>query len=176
MTTMPERIGEFIARALEYLLALTLVVITLLVFANVVTRYVLMYSIIWSEEVARFAFIWLIFIGTAVAIKRKAHFQLSLFDLHEGSLAKRGTQALGMLAVLTLSIVLVSQGMTLVGSTMRQSSPNIGIPMGYAYAAIPLSGVLILVFLGLDLIGSLLRRRRVPGTGTGTSAPSTVKG
>jgi TRAP-type C4-dicarboxylate transport system permease small subunit len=165
-----------LARALEYLLALMLVVITLLVFANVLTRYVLMYSIIWSEEVARFAFIWLIFIGTAVAIKRKAHFHLSLFEFADGSIAKRGTEALATLAVLALSFVLVHQGIALVGSTMGQSSPNIGIPMGYAYVAIPLAGALILVFLGLDFLASRLNQQKDSATGTDTSASSPARG
>ncbi len=158
MHTLFDGVGDGITRALEYLIAAMLVVITGLVFVNVLTRYVFLYSIIWSEEVARFTFIWLIFLGTAVAIKRKAHFHLTLLDFPEGSPARMITQAIGALAVVSLSYVLLTQGATLVQSTMRQSSPNIGVPMGYAYMAVPISGALIIFFLGLDLLAFFARR------------------
>lgn len=158
MSTFPDRVSAGIARALEYVIAALLVGITALVFANVLTRYVLLYSIIWSEEVARFSFIWLIFLGTAVAIKRGAHFHLTIFEFKKGSLPRLAARSVGAISILLLSFVMVTEGWRLVESTMRQSSPNMGIPMGYAYLSIPLSGVLTLLFQGLDLLSLLSKR------------------
>ncbi len=62
----------------EILCVLCTVVMTLLVFANVISRYLLHYSLSFSEEITTYLFILLSLMGTAIAAKRRAHLGLSI--------------------------------------------------------------------------------------------------
>jgi len=63
----------------------TMAVMTLLVFCQVVMRYVFRNSLSWSEELARFIFMWLSWIGASYAVKERSHFRVEMFaDLMKG--------------------------------------------------------------------------------------------
>lgn len=69
--------------ALDWILdGVTLLLLTILlvvVGAQIFTRYVLNYSLFWSEELARYLFIYLVFIGSAIVLRRNGHIQVSFF-------------------------------------------------------------------------------------------------
>ena len=67
------RLIDGYCRALEYTIAALLAVMVVLVFGNVVLRYGLNSGITVSEEVSRWAFVWLTFLGALVALKEHAH-------------------------------------------------------------------------------------------------------
>lgn len=52
--------------------------IVLVIFIEVVRRFVLLYSSVWGEETARYAFIYLVWIGAAVAVKERAHIRIDV--------------------------------------------------------------------------------------------------
>ena len=61
-----------------YVLVLALAFSTLLIFVQVIFRYVLNDSITWSEELARYIFIWMIWLGTSVSMKTKEHIRMDM--------------------------------------------------------------------------------------------------
>ena len=67
-------------RVLEPVLAGLLAFITIGVFIQVVLRYVFAMSFLWGEELSLFAFIWCIFLGTAICSERRTHFSFDRFS------------------------------------------------------------------------------------------------
>ena len=67
-----------IERLVEKLMALALVLIVLLIFSNVVGRYVLGTSFAGAEELSRLLFVWLVFLGAILALRRRAHLGVEL--------------------------------------------------------------------------------------------------
>lgn len=65
-------------RMVEWLMALALTVMFVLVFGNVVLRYLFSSGIAWAEEIARLMFVWLIFLGAILALRRHAHLGVEL--------------------------------------------------------------------------------------------------
>lgn len=141
-------------RGLFWLLALLMTSIVLDVCWQVITRFVLASPSAYTEELARFLLIWIGILGAAFAFRHKAHLGL---DLVTSQLTGRSAQVAQIFALLvSLSfalVVMVHGGASLMALTLslKQTSAALGLPMGYVYSVLPLSGALIgfycLVFL-----------------------------
>ena len=131
-------------RWLGPLLAALLAFITLGVFIQVVMRYLFAQSFLWGEELSLFAFIWCVYLGTAISSWRRTHFAFDLFDTLTGRAA--GVQRLIVdICVLAVTIVMVVEGWRFSQLSLQRMSPALGITLFVPTLAIPLSGALMLI-------------------------------
>ena len=122
----------------------------------------------WTEELSRFAFQWMVLLGTAVGVLRNDHFVLEAFPA--GSLLSRATTVLRELALLGIALVFVFQGYGFGMGGLRRTSTAAGLPMIYVYMGFTVCGVLMLVFclqrlLGIALFGAPGMRERLDAPG-----------
>lgn len=144
----------------EIVLALLTVAMTVVVFMQVLFRYFLQIPLAWSEESARFIFVWVSLIGAVVGIKRREHFGFGLL-LAAAPRQVRRVLLVGVdLALLWFAYVLTTEGLNGMQTAMIQRSPVLDISLGWVYAALPVSGALMLLFLVPQLIATI--RGRVP--------------
>ncbi|MGH8808509.1 MAG: TRAP transporter small permease [Noviherbaspirillum sp.] len=139
-----------------------LAAMSVIVFANVVMRYVTDASIPWSEEVSRHMMIWLTFLGGGLVLRSGGHIAIdNLQDALSTTSARmvRGAVLLLMVAFLSL---LVYFGTIYVSRTMVQTTAATEIPFGYVYMAMPLGCGLMLVHLALIARSWLLHREFIP--------------
>ena len=134
---------------------------TLAVFAQVALRYAFRYGIEGLDEAPRYLFVWLVMIGAAAAMHRGEHTALDYFRNRLGprgrALAMIVTNAVAML--LFLSMIVTS--FVLVPNSQLQTSPGLGLPLGYVYAAVPVGSALILLPMAWRLgaaLGDLWRK------------------
>ena len=78
MKRIVDAIYSVIERIMRCLTMILLVLMVIIVFANVVSRYYLHASLAWSEEVARFMLVWLVFIGAFLAYIHDEHLGLDI--------------------------------------------------------------------------------------------------
>ncbi|WP_422446721.1 TRAP transporter small permease [Thermoanaerobacterium sp. DL9XJH110] len=123
---------------------------------QVIFRYVLKQPLPWSEELARFLFVWVVFLGSAVAVKEKAHVGLEYFVDKLGMSQKKLVYGIAYILCIGMSIVIFINGWNIVKSTFSQLSPAMQIPMAYVYFAIPL-GFLISAFNFLYLFINMFK-------------------
>lgn len=122
------------------------------IFAAVVSRYVLRSSIPFSEELGRYIFVWITFIGMSRCIANDKHVALDLI-----AHALKG-KALRIWKIATYVISMVFFGALTYGGVMlynvgkRQKSPTMRIPMNYMYVIIPICGALALFFLVMKIV------------------------
>ncbi len=132
---------------LYFISVLSLSLMLVIIFTQVITRYLFGYSFDWSEEVARFLFVWTVFLGSALIIGDKGHMAVQLLsDKLKGSAAGVAVNVFIQLCGLAFILILIIQGSKMAKVMMFQSSPALGIPMGYIYSIIPLSGILMLLY------------------------------
>ncbi len=132
--------ASLIDRAATWLLFLLLLVMTCITFAQVVTRYVFNFSITWSEELARFLFIWSIFAGIPSLIFRSG---MTAFDLILARLRGKTAKCAALLlsAAGLLFFHLMAHGsFPLVQRQFAQQATSLPVPMGLVYIVIPVSG------------------------------------
>ncbi|HZH61472.1 MAG TPA: TRAP transporter small permease [Metabacillus sp.] len=123
------------------LLILLSILTVVVVFIQVFMRYVLGSSLVWSEELARYAFIWMIYIGVSYGVKRKAHISVDAVSL---LFKRKGKFILAMcsnIAFLAFAVILIYFSFEVVNQVTR-SSPAMDIPMQWVYAA-PMVGLLL---------------------------------
>ena len=160
----PPRSSRF-TRGLEYLCALMLAVMVVLLFIQVFSRYALSDPPEWTEELARAVFIYLTFVGGALAIVRNAH--LKIQTLHE-RLAPATRQTLDVALILTGVVflaVVVFHSFTLLNQLAHQPMTSIPVSKAFMFAAVPVGCALMLVFEVMRLVASVralahIRRER----------------
>ena len=136
-----------------HLLVASLAFTTMLVFVQVVLRYVFNNSLSWSEELARYIFIWQIWLGTSVAMKEGEHITLDMLPTKLGDKGKLVLAVVTNLLMLAFCVWLAKNGWDLVASMMRRGnrSTALDIPMWIVYLSLPLSQLMI----ALRLVGRI---------------------
>lgn len=157
----PLNIMDYLAKIAEFVMVSLTVVMIALVTYQVFERYVLHYTPPWSEELAVYLMIWFGIIGIAAGVRRGAHMSLNYFADKMPKLVQRGFTIINYILMLMYTSVLVYEGMNMVELTMSQKSPAIGLPVGYVYLALPVSAVLMVLFILEALVKELKKGRAI---------------
>ena len=136
MITMVKKIWDNLE---EYLLVYSLMFSLGLIFVQVVLRYCLGYSLSWSEELARYLFLWQTWIGASYAVKEHKHLRIDIIqNFIKGERQKIRFELFVLLIWLIFSITIVYQSGILIKLIYlrRQLSPALQLPMAVAYASV----------------------------------------
>ena len=140
-------------RLLKVLLTVLMAVLIVPVAMQILSRYTgIIPRFIWTEEIARFCFIWIILIGSMIAVRDGTHFTV---DLLPTAKTKRGEAISGLFVDVMMALVgviFVVWGWPLVQFGLMQTSEIAELPMITIYIAWPIAGVTWLLFLGEDAV------------------------
>ena len=132
-----------------------LAVMTLIVLSQVVTRYFLGFSFRWSEEVARYLMIWMVFLSASVVQRHDGHIRVDYFASMMTPMTSRAFSILGRIAILGYLAVLIAQGWTTAVFMATTRFASVDISMFWPYLALPVGGCLMALFEGINLIGDI---------------------
>ncbi len=135
-------------RGLEVLIALLLVAMVVMVFGNVVLRYVFNSGITVSEELSRWAFVWMTFLGAIVALKEHGHLGSDLLVSRLPRLGKQVCLGLSLLLMLAMTWLLFEGSWKQVLINRDVEAPVTGWSMAIIYLAgiafaVPAAGLLL---------------------------------
>ncbi|OOF59882.1 TRAP transporter small permease [Rodentibacter myodis] len=127
---------------------------------QVLSRYILGTPSTYTDEIARFLFIWVGLMGAAYALGQKKHLAIDLLlsKFENSPISQNRLQLIiNLISVAFITIIMCYGGFKLVIDTMNngQISPVLGIQMGLVYLAIPLSGCFMLIYLLRDIIDNI---------------------
>ncbi|MGR3806884.1 TRAP-type C4-dicarboxylate transport system, small permease component [Pasteurella testudinis DSM 23072] len=145
-----------IDKALSALCVTLSVFLVICVVWQVFSRYVLNQPSTYTDEIARFLFIWVGLIGAAYALGQKKHLAIDLLLTKLESSPKKQNflnLLINIISLFFIILIMCYGGGKLVLDTMSagQISPVLGIQMGWVYFAIPLSGAFMLIYLLRDI-------------------------
>lgn len=140
-------------RLLTYLIALALAVMVVLVFGNVVLRYGFNSGIAVSEEIARWLFVWLTFMGATVAIKEHGHLGTDFLLAKLPPVGQRICLVISYVLMLYCTWLLFSGALDQTRINMDVEAPVTGASVAIFYA----SGVFFAFSSGLMLLRELWR-------------------
>ena len=143
---------KVIDSGLEWICILLLAVITVDLLLGVFSRYVLASTFVWYDEVARACFMWLVFIGAAVAVRQGGHFGLRIFVDAMPSRLRRVILLVTPLTIMVFSLALVLLGWDLMRHGATQTTAVMGMPISWIYASMPAGGLLMTFYALLLLI------------------------
>ena len=134
------RAGNWLA---EWVMAVLLAAMTLLVGVQIAGRFVFAYSIFWSDELTRFLLVWISFLGISIGARRAAHPGVDSLVRALPAHWVRAASFLTLVLSVTFFSIMAGYGGALVLRTWPQYSTSLGIRMGIPYLAVPVAGVLM---------------------------------
>ncbi|MCC7272672.1 MAG: TRAP transporter small permease [Alphaproteobacteria bacterium] len=138
-------------RILSFLLVVSVLILVIPVTLQIFSRFTsLLPHYIWTEEMARFLFVWMVMIGAMVGVRESAHFDVDLWP----RMGRRGTAAVNIVsrvAVLVFALTFVVAGWEFTEFAFNRISELAELPLWLIHVAWPLTGVVWLVFLGEQL-------------------------
>ena len=157
------RIEKIITTAMGWILAVLIFAMMVDIFAEVIVRYVLHTALSFSEELGRYVFVWIVFIGMARCVAFDKHVALDIVpNAIKGSGKKVIMTLIYLLQVLFFTAV-TAGGCVLYQIGLRQKSATMRIPMNLVYICIPFCGCVSLFFIIMKLIR--LYKRQDDGRG-----------
>lgn len=135
--------------AWEWIVTKVLIVITVImvasVFIQVVTRAI-NYTVIWTSDVATFLFVWLAFLGAAIAVRDNDHFVVDVFPAKwKKYYFNLLLNVLALATQLIIGYIMLRYGIDFTKSMALRMSYSLGIQLSYIVSVVPLSGCLIIL-------------------------------
>lgn len=166
---MYKKIENAFGKIQDFLLSLTGLAIGIMmsvIMLQTVTRYVIFYSLPWSEELSRYLFVFVIMVGLTIAIKKDMLISIDLIDRVLPAKAEKYLDALRKCLALAVSVVIAICCTRMFTIGMIQKSPAMGLPMITMYGLIFVSYILVAVSLVFKIIDNIIDARKMTGEGS----------
>jgi TRAP-type C4-dicarboxylate transport system permease small subunit len=152
------RISNLLCRFTEIVSMVLFSVLIISVFLAVSDRFLIHRGLFWTEELARFLFVWLGSLTAAIMVQRRGHFAVSF--LTEKFLDEQGRQILDIVIsvfMLALMVLLLVYGIIYAEFARYQMSPALRIGMCYVYYSVPTGAALMILFWTAHIIDGVLK-------------------
>lgn len=149
-----KRFRDAVDKILAWFLIALMGIAVLNVLWQVFTRWALQDPSSYTEELARYLLIWIGLLGSAYAVGKKLHLAIDLVPMKLEGRARRWLEIAIQLLIFAFALaVLVGGGIRLVVLMLRfgQVSAALGVPLGIVYLVLPLSGLLIMLYSGVEI-------------------------
>ncbi len=147
MTAALRFISDRVNSVVQKILLLSAATMVISVFMQILFRYVLELPLSWSEEIARYAFMWTTFLGASVALRYNSlpniTMGLKLFPEKVRPYLYLVTNALNIL----FCYHFVLQGMIITEAVIPDKSPGLDFTIAWAYAALPVGGICMMIHI-----------------------------
>ena len=141
------RLNRALVTLETYAAGALVIAVCAVVLLQVLMRYLFAEPNPWSEEVSRFAFIWVSLLGASLAVEHRAHFGFDQVTKKLTPQTRRAVERFGWAVVLAFSLLLIGTGIALMDLTMGERSAALNLPIALVYAAAPVSGTLMAIHL-----------------------------
>ena len=151
-----KRIGginmKYVSRMIDFFMAISLGIMAILVFLNVVLRYVFSSGITWSVELSQILFMVLVFLGAIQAFKENSHIKVDVL-ISKVSPVWQKILAICSNVIILIVIIIVFQGsLQLVKENNVMTTPILGIPQSYVYSV----GLFLSICIAVLTIGKTI--------------------
>ena len=150
-----KRLSAWIYRFLTWLMIATVAILVVPVTLQVLSRYTeLVPAYIWTEELARFMFIWMVMLGAMIGVREGTHFDVDVWPAL-GDRANAALRIVSQTLVFVFALVFVWWGIEFTRFGWEQVSEIAELPMWTIFIAWPLAGVAWILFLGEHFIANV---------------------
>lgn len=150
------RIVDAYFRLLKFVLTVLLFLLVIPVTLQIVARYTeFIPRYIWTEEAARFLFIWIIMIGASIAVRDRTHFDVDILPKPTSARWKAISELVVDGAILVIAFVFLAYGWGYAAFGYSQTSELTGMNMMTMHLAFPLAGATWILFIAERALAAL---------------------
>jgi len=133
--------------------AILLVVLAVIVNLGVFFRYVLFAPLPWSEQIPKYAMIWMGFLGASTGISRDRHIGFDILVSRLPLKVRRGVVLAGRFLIMFFLLCMTIWGVSFAFAVgFDSSAPMLRVPMFYFFLAVPIGGVFMILQLAIKII------------------------
>lgn len=141
--------------AVRTLIGLCMIVMMTVIFVQTATRYLVFYSIPWSEELSRYLYVTLTLMGMNLAISSKQLVRIDIIDNYLGEKADKWLNAFRCLLALLITAVFFVSSFGMIAGSATQTSPAMGISMQIMYSVLGVGFLLSAIAALFELYDAL---------------------
>ena len=156
-TNSVTRISSILENIQAVIGGLFMFVLLIVVFMDVIFREVGT-PLVWLQNIAAFSFIWVVFFGAAIGLRKGSHYRIEIFP-KAGIKFKKFMDLTVFTCEAIFILVLIIYGSQFAVMSMQRLVMPAGVPMFYAVVAIPLSGVFMLCYL-IEVVTIWIAKKR----------------
>ncbi|MDR2080177.1 MAG: TRAP transporter small permease [Treponema sp.] len=147
-----QKISLIIGRLLNVVVVALLALMSILIFAQVLGRFVFKNGLFWAEELARFSMVTMVYLGAGLACKYRDHIKVTIVEeMLKGRIRKIYRIVIALISIGFLSI-LTYYGFSVLGVVRDQISANMQISMSIVYVMIPIGAAIMILYLLIEII------------------------
>lgn len=132
-------------KALEWFAMICMVVLTAVVFCDVVLRYIFKQGFSWTQEIATLMLVWFSLIGMAIGVLEKIHISIEMFTSHLPEKVISIIESIDHVLIAVFGGVMLYYGIVIMQMTKNSTLPATKMPSAVLYVILPISGLLILL-------------------------------
>ena len=147
-----------VEKAFRFLAMFGMGLMLMLVFAQVITRYVFSYTPSFGEELARYLFVWVVFLSLPLVAKAGGHMAIETLTVRLTGKPLKTCRIIADICTMAFLLIMVVYGANMVRLSNFQTSAALEIPMSWVYVVMPLGSAFMLI----AVFGSFLQLLRTP--------------
>jgi TRAP-type C4-dicarboxylate transport system permease small subunit len=140
-------ISRIAERAVRYTLVAVVAAMTVIIILQVFLRYLFLFSLSWSEEVARYLMIWASFLGASLAVKYGFHIGVEFVVNQIPEKRRKIIMLAAKVSMLFFLVFFTIGGFQVAWAVRDQDSPALLFSMFFAYVSAPVGGIFMIIHL-----------------------------
>lgn len=141
-----KKFNDVLERILTVIGVILLTIFIVVVFFEVITRNVIKIPILWSTEVSLMTFIWAVYLGAAIAVRKRRHYVVELFPEQNYKKLNMILDIIADVAIFGIIYVMIFNGYKYAEMGLTRYSTSLSLPQTYFFACIPVSGIVMALF------------------------------
>ncbi len=143
---------RYVENFLKFLVITAIGLMLLIVFFQVISRYVFNYTPSFAEELSRYLFVWIVFLSLPLVAQSGGHMAIETLTSRISGVKLKVCRVLASIFTLAFLVIMTWQGIRMVSIANFQTSPAMVIPMSWVYVVIPFGCGLMGLFVLMDFI------------------------
>ncbi|HCX61731.1 MULTISPECIES: TRAP transporter small permease [Sedimentibacter] len=140
-------VSNLLDSVIKKIISVLLMIMTVVLFSQIIARYVMGTGLSWSEELVRYMCVWIIFLGATCATKDGSQISVTALDEMLRGIPKKILSIIQMIFAVVYGVLLSWIGFGALEFAKFQKSPNMGVSMGLVYSVIPIAMIIMLIHL-----------------------------
>jgi TRAP-type C4-dicarboxylate transport system permease small subunit len=160
---MPLR--RFAERAIDLLAIATFSAMFACVLSQVFFRYFLDSPLTWSDELARYLFVWCALLGWIIAARRRSHLAISALQTRTPPRVRAALKLVAALAAVAFAVILAYYGVAITARNLDVETPSLFFTIGVVYAIVPVAAAAVALHALADALAAVREVRGRPEAG-----------
>ena len=157
-----DKITVFLSKAVDMLCFVGYAVVLVVLFVQILARYLFKYGIVWTDEFSRYIMVWLVLLCSATLVREKGHIRMTVLESFFPEKYQRWFDFVIHIFIIVFSVVVFRYSLVTLKFAARAVSSNMRIPMTWIYASFTVSMFIMALNAIFNALSILLRRDKSP--------------